>query len=233
MPSINLPKPGGNQSLQLINQTIPSRNSQFQNGSTASASIWLNTGQTPNAALFSINASSQNNTTKPPLSLRTRPLSAGNGKSTMDSLNQPKLNGWIKGNSNQSSISGRLGFVSSHEQENNRQVGNSWINVFFCTQAKLFKKKLIFHSNRMMASYTIAFFNWKKKSRSKTMKSKSLTTRFLTFTNPNLSIYAQLSLIKVLSNTTGHFSTRNSNHVVDNSNYGILSEVRIGTSEAR
>ena len=118
MPSINLLKQNGNQSLQLINQTIPSRNNQFQNGASASASIWLN-NQMPNATLFSINASNQSNTQKTPVSLRTRPLSAG-GKFTIDSLNNPKLNGWIKGNTNHSTITSRNGFTN--EQDNIRQV---------------------------------------------------------------------------------------------------------------
>jgi hypothetical protein len=119
MPSINLPKQNSNQPLQLINQTIPSRNNIFQNGSTASASIWLNS-QMPNAALFSINASAPNHP-KPPVSLRTRPMSAGNGKISVDTLNQPKLNGWVKGNTSQGTINGRIGFASN-EHDNTRQV---------------------------------------------------------------------------------------------------------------
>ena len=94
----------GNQTLQLINQTIPSRGGLSSNMNTNS-SIWINIPAT-NAQLITSN--NQNNTSlaaiKAPASLRTRPTSAtGIRKMTKEvngSTNSPQLNGWIKGNSN-------------------------------------------------------------------------------------------------------------------------------------
>jgi hypothetical protein len=123
MPPINMSRSNGNQTLQLINQTIPSRYSALSNNQNTNSSIWINIPAT-NAQLITSN-NYQNNSQincesnvslaalKAPASLRTRPTSATGIRKIMKEINtttnnvtntnnhhHPQLNGWIKGNSN-------------------------------------------------------------------------------------------------------------------------------------
>ena len=97
-----MPRINGNQPLQLINQTVPSR-SAF-NSNPNSNSIWINIPAT-NAQLITANNPNIGclGAVKPPASLRARPSSAsGSGiKKAPNDMTVPQLNGWIKGNTNQ------------------------------------------------------------------------------------------------------------------------------------
>ena len=54
MPPINMSRSNGNQTLQLINQTIPSRYSALSNNQNTNSSIWINIPAT-NAQLITSN----------------------------------------------------------------------------------------------------------------------------------------------------------------------------------
>jgi hypothetical protein len=118
MPPINMSRSNGNQTLQLINQTIPSRYSALSANQNTNSSIWINIPAT-NAQLITSN-NYQNNSQincesnvslaslKAPASLRTRPTSATgirkitkeiNTTTNINNQHHPQLNGWIKGNS--------------------------------------------------------------------------------------------------------------------------------------
>ena len=114
------------QPLHIINQTLPSRGFSLFSHSTSqqqqqpASGIWANT--TPNASLITINNQPQmcyplgSNQTKPPATLRSRPMSAGGYTNNIGGFSNPvalngsnkrvfkdlngKSNSWVKGTSN-------------------------------------------------------------------------------------------------------------------------------------
>ncbi|CAF0756552.1 unnamed protein product [Brachionus calyciflorus] len=107
IPSINLSGINrSSQPLQIINQTVPSRgNRVLLNQSNGLVSL---NNQLPNASLITINNQTQplnlipncNTVTKPPATLRSRPITA-NTNNRIDA--KPRSSSWIKGFSNVSS----------------------------------------------------------------------------------------------------------------------------------
>ncbi len=110
--------------LHIINQTLPSRGFSLFNHSQQqqqpTSGIWTNTA--PNASLITINNQPQlccppgSNQTKPPATLRSRPMSAGGYTNNIGGFSNPvalngsnkrvfkdsniKTNSWVKGTSN-------------------------------------------------------------------------------------------------------------------------------------
>lgn len=111
------------QPLQLINQTLPSRGNRILSATQSSGAVpWVCTGP-PNASLVTIN----NQFTKPPASLRSRPISAG-----VNNRINTKVNSWVKGytNSTSSIANGTTNIeVPVIDSETYRQV--SWLKNTF------------------------------------------------------------------------------------------------------